>query len=186
MDEGHQDDRAAVWMRVTFESALPRRIERAAQVSLQHFIPAHWFSAAASDCANMFIDGYFYGTISIAQAYVEALSRFLIEHHRLRGSKDPLVRFRRLRDSHLISAASYGCAERIFSDRNDFHHLNKDVEQEYFALEARARQCVLDLHGIESEVFACTIQESGALKPEHPEYWPRSGDQTLVQLRNLY
>jgi hypothetical protein len=119
----------------------------------------------------MYIDGYFYGAISVAQAYVDALSKFLVQQHGIRGSKDPLLGWKRLADSSFVSHSICDAAVRIFADRNDFHHLNRDVEQEYFALESRALECIRDLHAIESEVFAYTVTESGALRLAHPEYW---------------
>src|SRR6185436_13134071 len=58
-------------MRSSFEASLPHRLQRASQVKLQNIIPAHWFAAAASECAGMYIAGFFYGAISVAQAYIE-------------------------------------------------------------------------------------------------------------------
>jgi len=57
-------------MRASFEASLPHRLRRASRVKLQNFIPAHWFAAAASECAGMYIAGFFYGAISVAQAYM--------------------------------------------------------------------------------------------------------------------
>ena len=74
-------------MRASFEASLPHRLRRASRVRLQTLIPAHWFATAASECAGMYIGGFFYGAISVAQAYVEALSRFLAMHHQVRVSE---------------------------------------------------------------------------------------------------
>jgi hypothetical protein len=81
-------------MRASFEAGLPRRVERASAIGFQTIIPAHWFAAAASECAGMYIAGYFYGAISVAQAYVEALCRYLAEHHRAKVAKDAQERCR--------------------------------------------------------------------------------------------
>lgn len=67
------DKQREALMRGHFESSIPGRIRRASSVRLQNIIPAHWFSAAASECAGMYIAGFFYGAISVSQAYVEAL-----------------------------------------------------------------------------------------------------------------
>ena len=80
MDE-HQ---LAKHMRSSFEAGLSRRIARSSRVNLQHVIPSHWFSAAASECQSMFIEGHFYGTISLAQAHVGSLSN-LCETYDIRG-----------------------------------------------------------------------------------------------------
>ena len=61
-------------MKESFEASLTQRVARAGRIRLQHFIPQHWFSAAASECVSMFVAGQFYGSISVSQAYIEALS----------------------------------------------------------------------------------------------------------------
>lgn len=164
-------------MRASFEADLPRRLRRVSTVKLQHLIPAHWFAAAASECAGMYIGGFFYGAISLAQAYVEALSRYLAEHHHVPVRKDPGERCQRLYRKDIISAAALDAATKILDDRNDFHHLNKDVEQEYQKLEARAKECINLIHALESEVFAYSITDGapGTLVLAKPEYWPSAG-----------
>jgi hypothetical protein len=160
-------------MRASFEASLPHRLRRASRVKLQQFIPSHWFAAAASECAGMYMAGFFYGAISVAQAYVEALSRFLAEHHRVRMSNDVEGRLRRLHREGLLSDQALDAAVAVLSERNDFHHLNKEVLQEYQRLETRAEECINCLHKIESEVFAYSFSdEPGKLALKKPEYWP--------------
>jgi len=174
-------------MRAGFEASLPDRLKRSFRVKLQPFIPAHWFAAAASECAGMYIAGYFYGAISVAQAYIEALSRFLAEHHGLRLGKDTLERCRRLHREKVLSDQALNAAVAIFDGRNDFHHLNKEVPQEYRKLEARALESMNHLHTIESEIFAYSVgDEPGKVTLMRPEYWPFV-DPELVQvnLRHL-
>ena len=168
------------------QAELPHRFERAARVKLQQVIPHHWFSAAASECARMFIAGFFYGCITVAQAYIEALSKYLAEFHGLRVGKDTEERCRRLHKAGVISADALAAALSVFSDRNDYHHLNKDVEQEYQKLSERAEECVNHLHTLESEVFAYTMGEGKVIVKE-PKYWPPGGD-GLIQgyLRQLW
>ena len=163
-------------MRASFEANLPHRLRRASRVQLQHFIPAHWFAAAASECAGMYIAGFFYGAISVAQAYVEALSRFLAEHHRVRTLNDVRERCRRLHRQGFLSEQALDAAVAILEGRNDFHHLNKQVPEGYQDLETRAEQCVNHLHIVESEVFAYSFgDEPGKLTLRMPEYWPSGG-----------
>lgn len=175
-------------MRSSFEASLPHRLRRASAVKLQNIIPAHWFAAVASECAGMYIAGFFYGAISVAQAYVEALSRFLAEHHQTRIPKDSEQRWRYLHQERLISDKVLSAALAILSERNDFHHLNKGVEQEYQKLEPRAEECINHLHAIESEVFAYTFgPEPGKVALKKPEYWPSGGpDLAQVNLRQLW
>lgn len=90
-------DQLAKDMRSSFEASLPLRLGRSSRVKLQNIIPSHWFSAAASECHGMFIAGHFYGTISVAQAYVESLSKYLCEAYGVRGNQnDAAKRWRKL------------------------------------------------------------------------------------------
>lgn len=173
-------------MRSRFEASLPSRMERASRVKLQHFIPEHWFAAAASESVSMFIDGYFYGAISVAQAYIEALSRFLAEHHSVPVRKDVEERCRRLNDSGVITIAALNAAVAIMRHRNDFHHLNKSVPADYSTLQTRAEDCINNLYTIETEIFAYSLHQPGQLVFHRPEYWPDAGvGMTSVRLRNL-
>ena len=162
-------------MRASFDASLPHRLERAARVNLQNIIPAHWFAAAASECAGMYIAGFFYGAISVAQAYVEALSKFLAEHHRVPVRKDSEKRCHRLQKAGFLSKAAMEAAVAVLDSRNVFHHLNRDVPQQYRELQARAEQCINHLHTIESEVFAYSIEVPGQMTIHKPEYWPSAG-----------
>ena len=175
-------------LRASFEASLPHRLRRASRVKLQNFIPAHWFGVAASECAGMYIAGFFYGAISVAQAYVEALSRFLAEHHRVRMSNDVTERCRRLHRQGLLSDQALDAAVSILKGRNDFHHLNKQVPQGYQDLEARAELCVNHLHVIESEIFGYSFgDEPGKLILKNPEYWPSGGPGLAkVSIRQLW
>jgi hypothetical protein len=175
-------------MRASFEASLPHRLTRAVRVQLQNIIPAHWFAAAASECAGMYVSGFFYGAISIAQAYVEALTRFLADHHRTKVQSDPAERCRYLNREGLLTEQAMTAALAILSDRNDFHHLNRSVEQDYEKLQARAADCVNQLHTIESQVFEYSFgPEPGKLALKKPEYWPSGGPGLAqVNLRQLW
>lgn len=176
-------------MRASFDAEIPGRMRRASSVRLQHFIPAHWFAAAASECAGMYIAGFFYGAISISQAYVEALTKYLAEHHGVRVGKDTAERCKSLHTKGVLSTSARDAAVLVLSDRNDFHHLNKDVEQDHQKLEKRAAECINLLHLLVSEVFAYsfTAKQPGQVVLTKPEYWslPALG-QAQVHLRQLW
>jgi hypothetical protein len=173
-------------MRNRFDSELPIRLRRATRVQLQHFIPAHWFAAAASECAGMYVAGFFYGAISVAQAYIEAMSRYIAGHHNIKISKDTRKRCRRLNTEGIISDAALAAALAILDDRNDFHHLNKDVEQDYQKLESRTEECINHIHTIESEVFAYTFGDNAVLVKQ-PTYWPSNAPGlAAVHIRQLW
>lgn len=123
-------DALAKQMRASFEASLSQRLARSSRVNLQSVIPSHWFSAAASECQSMFIAGYFYGAISISQAYVESLSKFLCEIYGIRGNPNkPEKRWEKLLAEKVVEASAHDAARAVLSDRNYFHHLNKEVEQ---------------------------------------------------------
>lgn len=183
------DDGQQKQMRSRFEASLPDRVRRADAVQLQSFIPAHWFAAAASECAGMYIAGFFYGAISVAQAYVEALSKYLAEHHQVRVGKDTAERCQRLHGKGIISANALRAALTILDDRNDFHHLNKEVEQDLRKLNKRAEHCINHIHALESEVFAFSSSDEnpGTVVFEKPDYWPSEGSTlTRVYIRSLW
>ena len=185
---GEHDEQFLNNMRGSFEACLPQRLRRASRVKLQNIIPAHWFATAASECAGMYIAGYFYGAISVAQAYIEALTRFLAEHHRTRIPSDPVERCRYLHREGFLPDRSLAAALAILSDRNDFHHLNRSVERDYEKLECRAAECINELHAIESEIFAYSFgPEPGKVALGKPDYWPSEGSGLAqVNLRQLW
>jgi hypothetical protein len=74
----------------------------------------------------------------------------LAEHHGVRVSNDVEKRLRRLHHEGLLSDQALDAAVAVLNGRNDFHHLNKEVPQEYQRLETRAETCINCLHKIES------------------------------------
>ena len=189
MNSSDEEDWKVKQMRSRFDASLPDRLRRAAAVQLQQLIPAHWFAAAASECAGMYIAGFFYGTISVAQAYLEALSKYLAEHHHVRIGKDTGERCRQLYNKGIISEGALQAALSILDDRNDFHHLNKEVEQDFQKLAVRAKHCINHMHTLESEVFAFSYSDEnpGTVVLERSDYWPSEGP-TLTQahIRSLW
>jgi hypothetical protein len=188
MNMPDEKDWKAEQMRAKFEASIAERLRRASSVQLQQFIPSHWFSAAASECAAMYIAGFFYGAISLTQAYVEALSKFLAEHHHVPVRKDVGERCQRLHAKGIISADALSAALTILDDRNDFHHLNKDIEQDFQKLTTRAECCINLIYVLESEVFAFSFTEEnpGVVVLKTPDYWPSEGPTlTKVHLRAL-
>jgi hypothetical protein len=135
----------------------------------------------------MYLAGYFYGAISIAQAYVEALSKFLCDTHRIRGTrKDSAKRWNKLLVDNVVTTDVCDAAMSVLSDRNTFHHLNKGVEQDYRNLEKRAEDCINLIHTIESEVFSHAF-DAGRIVPKHPERWPGADEgMTLARLRQKW
>ncbi|MDF1774458.1 MAG: hypothetical protein P1V13_00415 [Rhizobiaceae bacterium] len=165
----------------------PQVAARAKLVKFQNFIPSHWFSSAASECMQMFIHGHFYGCISVAQAYVEALGKYLSGVHEIRTSSKPTIVWERLSKAEIVSADVASGAKSLFLDRNDFHHLNKNIEQDVGKLEQRALYCLNVINEIEGEVFSFSLSE-GRVSVNNPQYWPPDeNDSEFIQIfvRNI-
>lgn len=174
-------------IRASFEAGLPRAALRASKVHFQNVIPGHWFSAAASECMRMYVDGHFYGAISVSQAYIEALGKFIIECHGAKPTKNVGLMWKRLKEKDIVSGMAQNAAKSILDNRNDFHHLNKEIETDYHKLEARGLECLTNLHIIESEVFSHSFV-NGAIMPHNSRYWAEVKDnqsRVRVYLRNL-
>lgn len=174
-------------LRRSFEGRLPEMIRRAAKVRWPAMIPAHWFSAAASECAEMYVSGHFYGAISVAQAYVEALAGYLAEANSVRQATT-LVLWERLQKEKVVSQSCADAACAVMDDRNDFHHMNKNIETEYRSLESRAETVIANVNFIEAEVFECSpSSEPGVIAPKNPRYWPsEKPGTTKVFLRQVW
>jgi len=61
--------------------------------------------------------------------------------------------------------------KEIWEGRDDYHHLNPKVPTERTKLQAIAKNKMIALHGVESEIFAFEWVE-GAIRPKYPKYWP--------------
>lgn len=185
MSEDSQYETMAKQMRASFEADLPARIERAKRIQTVNIVPEFWFTRAASECVQMYIDGVFYGAISVAQAYVEAISRFLVTAYHLRMSKNVKTRLQRLQEEGKISTAVYNAGLSILSDRNDFHHLNSGIETDYHKLEERCLEDIKSIYIIDSEIFAHSIS-NGKIIPENRLHWPRiDRGKIKIFLRNI-
>jgi hypothetical protein len=142
-----ENEQVEVLLRSIFDGELKGRVQRYLRVKVHPVIPHEFFSAASSECRDMFVAGNFYGSISLAQAVSEGLARFIAEKKGLPVAKEHGRQINILqedRGNSAISGSVYSAFRRIRGrpreDRNDFHHLNKNVEQDYAALEKRAEE----------------------------------------------
>ena len=166
-------------LRNIFELKLPSSIKRAEQTGVVSIIPNHYFSVASSEIRQMFIAGYFMGSISLSQSVAEGLSRFLCERNKLSPypRKDHLKRVDRLQLKNIISIQAKNAFCKIEEGRNDFHHMNKHIETNQSGLEDKARLNVECLFLIEREIFDYSFSE-GKIVRKHPEYWDTGIDGT--------
>jgi len=125
----------------------------------------------------MFVAGHYYGCICLVQSVAEGLARFIAEKNGMRPPRGFETNVEKLRKRHLISQ---DVADALLSihgkDRNDFHHLNKKIEQDHRKLEARAEECLQGLLRVESEVFAFEYGDDGTINVKHRKYWDIDSD----------
>lgn len=166
-------------IRGEFDSTLVDRIGRYVSATVHSIIPLDFFSSASAECKDMFVAGSFYGCITLCQSVAEGLSKFIAEKNSVRVGKGFSGRVHRLKESGLISDTATDAFLVVHGeDRNDFHHLNKEIEQDYRQLEARALECLNSLYVVESEVFAYEV-EDGKIRPVQPKYWPSASENSL-------
>lgn len=166
-----------------FDTELPHMMERAKKVQRLPIMPGHWFSAAASECAEMYVRGYFYGAISVGQAYVEALGLYLADANHTRRQSGPKEMWEKLEHEGIVSTGARDAAHEILADRNDYHHLNKTIETGYLALQSRAETVVNSIHVIDLDVFDSSVSETpGAIAPAKPQYWPKGEHEGTSQV----
>lgn len=95
------------------EARLAGRADQAARTEVHGIIPNHFFSAASSECRNVFIDGHYHGCISLAQAVAEGPSSYLARLHQIGAKKDPQQRVQRLHKKGVITAGALDAFLRI-------------------------------------------------------------------------
>jgi hypothetical protein len=177
------------------QSKFEQRVARVLRVKTHRIIPHLWFDVASTECRELFRDGHFYGCICLSQSVAEGLGKFVLERHG-DTTKNPKGKklIKLLKDlkcgtyngkpMFVLSREcvnAFSCIEG--GDRNDFHHLNKNVITDRDELEKRAEACVMSLYRIESELFGFEVN-GGILTPYRREYWPDAGKQYgLVHLR---
>lgn len=174
-------------LRSMFEMKLASLIQRADQTEVIPIIPNHYFSAASSEIREMFIDGYFMGTITLSQSVAEGLSRFLCDRNKLRGylKQEHSKRLIILQSENIITPESKTSFDKIAGWRNDFHHMNENIKTNRSELESKAKLNVDCLFQIEKEIFDHSFSK-GELVPKYPQYWDISADGTTEAfLRSL-
>jgi hypothetical protein len=179
-------DRLQQAMHSAFEAELPHRLRRASRVTLQQYVPPHWFTAVATECAEMYVAGAFYGTIACAHAYINAVSHFLGEIYSIRGHWSAEGRFRRLSSEGSIPAAALDSVLTIVQGDLGFESLNREHAHEYQRLATRAEECLRHVATIEAEVFAYTV-EGERVTPVRPRHWLNgTAKSPQVKLRQLW
>jgi len=153
-----------------FEQTLSSRAKRYLKVKPYEIVPYTPFAPASSEVTFLFRDGYFLGCIALAQAVTEALARFLCRKNDWKPEKKLENNVAKLEKRKFISEEIGNKFLKIWEKRDDYHHLNSNIETEQKKLEEIAYEKVLLLKEIESEIFKFSFI-NGSLIPENKKYW---------------
>lgn len=165
-----------------FEYSLQQRIDRYLELKPHGIIPNSHFAAVSAECHLLYRDGHYYGTISLTQAVAEALMKFLCKANGWKPGKDFENNLEQLEKRVKITEDLKTKFLEIWQRRNDYHHLNPQVEQDRKKLEQLAKEKLSRLKQIEEVLFAYSAN-NGKLVPKFPKYWDQRGGKVSVYLR---
>lgn len=165
-----------------FKLTLEQRIDRYFELRPHGIIPNSHFAAVSAECHLLYRDGYFYGSISLAQAITEALVKFLCQKNGWNPNKDYEKNVKQLKTREIITDELVSLFTIIWEGRNDYHHLNTKIEQDRQKLELLAKDKLTKLKNIEGILFAYAVKE-GKLIPKYPKYWDQTQGTVPVFLR---
>ena len=169
-------------LRQEFDQTLSQRVERSIEIKPHGIIPNSHFAAVSAECYFLYRDGYYYGAISLSQAVAEALVKFLCNKNGWKPKKDYEKNLQQLRTRGKITDELVSLFTNVWKNRDDYHHLNPQIEQDRRKLASLAKEKLTDLRGIEKELFAYTAN-SGKLAPKYRKYWDQTGNTIPVFLR---
>lgn len=164
---------------------LSERADRFLQVRGTILVPYGPFAAPSAECVEQFRDGHYFGCIALTQAVVEAVIRHVWQV-KLRKKPNQEGSFEKnleaLHKKKFISDEWKARLDRMWADRNSFHHLRPSVEADHRKLEEMARATLKLLNDLEQEFFGFTVRD-GMVVPDHPEYWAIKDGESLVYMR---
>jgi len=165
-----------------FNLMFDQRVERYLELRPHGIIPNSHFAAVSAECYSLYRDGHFYGAVSLSQSVAEALVKFLCNKNGWKPNKDFEENIKQLITRQKITQDLADIFIRLWEDRNDYHHLNPNIEQERQTLESLAKSKLTDLRTIEADLFAYSIND-GKMSPKYPKYWEITGGTVPVFLR---
>ena len=136
-----------------FEQTLLSRVQRYLKVKPHGIVPYTQFAPASAECAFLFRDGHFYGCIALTQAVTEAIVRFLCQKNDWKPGKTFENNVAKLHTRKFISDQMKNSFLTIWENRDDYHHLNPNIEIDREKLEEIVYEKVMLLKEIESEIF---------------------------------
>lgn len=162
---------------------IPERIRRALEIKKQIIVPANHFTPVSAEVFDLYRDGHFYGVISLTQSIVEALALFMCEKDKLKLTKNIKTNLDRLSSINKDTKAKF---IEIWGDkgrRNDYHHLNKNLERDRRKLGIIAIKNIKLLSEIEQEVFYAEIKGGNITNIKYSQYWDLKDGKAIVHLR---
>lgn len=153
------------------EQTLSLRAQRYLKVKPHGIVPNTQFAPVSAECSLLFRDGHYYGCITLTQSVAEAIIRFLCHKNSWKPEKDFEKNINKLLNRNFISEKLKNKFLKIWENRDDYHHLNKNIEVQRTILEEISYEKVLLLKEIESEIFKFSLNKDGGLIPENKKYW---------------
>ncbi len=179
----HQQALVEHSLRQEFEQALPERVERWLQVKPHGIIPNEPFAGPSSECSLLFRDGHFYAYIALVQAVAEAIIRYMCDVNFKKHQKVFENNLEKLCTRGFIDEILKKSLLEIWSKRDDYHHLNPNLERDRQTLANLAKKKTRLLVEVESKIFAFGIGGDGGIVPKYPQYWKINDSRTEVFLR---
>jgi len=161
---------------------LDQRVNRYFELRPHGIIPNSHFAAVSAECYSLYRDGHFYGAISLTQAVVEVLVKFLCKINGWNPKKVFEKNLEELQKRGKISIDLITQFNNVWTLRDDYHHLNPQIEQDKQKLELLARVKLSSLREIEADLFAFSTKD-GKLIPKNPKYWDQKQNMVSVFLR---
>ena len=158
---------------------LQARAQRFLKVKPHIIVPYTPFAPVSAECISLFQDGHFYGCIALTQSVAEAIARFLCQKNSWEPDKAFEKNIKKLSARKFISVGIKDNFLKIWKKRDDYHHLNPNIETDRFELERMAYEKILLLNQIESEIFKFSRSEEGNLIPDNKKYWDINKDGTV-------
>ncbi|MBU0978218.1 hypothetical protein KKF92_00085 [Patescibacteria group bacterium] len=165
-----------------FDFSLEQRIERYLELKPHRIIPNSHFASVSAECHLLYRDAHYYGTISLTQAVAEALVKFLCTVNSWKPDKVFEKNLKQLEKRGKIAGELKTEFSKIWKRRDDYHHLNLQIEQDRQKLEILAKEKLACLKQIEEELFAFSTN-NGKLVPKFPKYWDQKDGKVPVYLR---
>ena len=160
------------------EQTLSLRAQRYLKVKPHGVVPYTQFAPVSAECILLFRDGHYYGCITLAQSVAEAIVRFLCQKNFWKPEKGFENNINKLLNRNFISEKLKNKFLKIWENRDDYHHLNPNIEVQRIKLEEISYEKVLLLKEIESEIFKFSLK-NGKLIPENKKYWELQKNGTI-------